>query len=69
MPSGPCVASSDAVAASAVSSCSTDTSRCPYAASRRVEASAERTRSTALRWTIVSSHEIALPLVSSNRAA
>ena len=40
-----------------------------YVVSRRVLASADRTRSTALRCTIVSIQETALPLAGSNRLA
>ena len=40
-----------------------------YVVSRRLAASAERTRSTALRCVIVINHEIALPLSWSNLLA
>ena len=62
-------ASNDVSAASAVESWSTVLLVSWYAVSRRLAASAERTRSTPLRCAIVISHEIALPLAGSNRLA
>src|SRR6478735_11473173 len=62
-------ASIEAWAASAVESCSILLLPWWYVVSRRVLASADRTRSTALRCTRVRIHETALPLAWSNRLA